>query len=166
MRRFWYFDVSVWSVDRKRYNSRLCQNSVFTLYCKDWEPVYPPNIFKRLQFPWIPLRYPQTSPKHPPDISRELKISTDNNRQQQTTTDDNRHLQTPSDTDRCCLRKSGSVSWHLWSVGIPCSPGISGGCLGGVWGVSGGIWVVFMDIGDARMRLGGICLLSCCSMEP
>ena len=40
-----------------------------------------------LQFPWIPLRYPPDTPKHPPDISRELKISTDDNRRQQTPPD-------------------------------------------------------------------------------
>ena len=163
MRRFWYFDVSVWSVDRKPYNSRLCQNSVFTPYCKNWEPIYPPNTFVHLQFPWIQLRFTQTPPKHSPDnpIASLWNITC-----QHTPPDANRHRQRPQETDRCCLRKSGSVSWHLLlSVGIPCSQGISGGCLGGVWGVSGGIWVVFVEIGGAWICLGGIRVLNPCSME-
>ena len=152
MWRFWYFDVSVWSVDRKPYHSRLCQNSVFTPYCKDWEPIYPPNTFVHLQFPWIQLRFTQTPPKHSPDNPI---ASLWNIKCQHTPTDANRHPQRTQETDRCCLRKSGSVSWHLLlSVGIPCSQGISGGCLGGVWGVSGGIWVVFMNTKGAQMCFG------------
>ena len=42
--------------------SGLCLNSVFALYCKDWEPTYPPSTSERLQFLWISLRHPQTSP--------------------------------------------------------------------------------------------------------
>ena len=67
--------------------SGLCQNNVTAPNCKDWNSRYPSNMSECLQFPWIPLRYPQTSPKHPPDISRELKISTDDNRRQQTPPD-------------------------------------------------------------------------------
>ena len=99
-----------------------------------------------LQFPWIALRCPQTSHKHPPDISRELKISTDDNRWQQTPTDTNRRQQTPSDTDRCCLSVSGGVCWRMLSfVDILSSLEMPGGCLWDVWVVSGGIWVVFME---------------------
>ena len=57
---FWYFDVSVWSDEKKMGLSGLCQNSVTAPYCKDWEARYPPNTSERLWCPWIPLRYPQT----------------------------------------------------------------------------------------------------------
>ena len=75
----------------------------------------------------------------------------DAKRQQQTPTHTARHTQTPpvsvwvSEAASLCL---------LLSVGALCSLEISGGCLGDVWWVSGGIWVIFMDIGDAQMRLG------------
>ena len=67
MRRFWYFDVSVWSGEQKLFLLGLCQNGVLAPYCRDWEPRYPPNTSKRLRFPWIPLRYPHTPPRHPTD---------------------------------------------------------------------------------------------------
>ena len=44
--------------------------------------------------------------------------------------------------------------------------GDASGCLGNVWWVSGVIWVVFMEIGGTQMCLGGIWVLSPCSMEP
>ena len=78
----------------------------------------------------------------------------------------NRQSQTPQDTDRRCLSVSGNVCWRrLLSVGFLCSLEMSGGCLGDVWGVSGGIRMVFMDIGDNWMCLWGIWVLSPCSME-
>ena len=132
MRRFWYFDVSVWSVDRKRYNSRLCQNSVFTPYCKDWEPVYPPNIFKRLQFPWIPLRYPQTPLRLLPDTPQ---ISPGNMECQQTTTDAKKHCQTFSNSTCQFLGFFGDVCWRVLAFYVPqrcygVIGGMFGGCLG------------------------------------
>ena len=163
MRRFWYFDVSVWSVDRKPYHSRLCQNSVFTPYCKDWEPVYPPNIFKRLQFPWIPLRYPQTPLRLLPDTPQ---ISPVNMECQQTTTDAKKHCQTFSNSTCQFLGVFGDVCWRLVAyVGMLCSTEMLWGYRGNVWGVFGWIWVEFMEIGGAQMCLGGIWVLKPCSME-
>ena len=102
----------------------------------------------------------QTSQRHPPDISKEHNMPTDANR----------HCQTPQNTDRCCLCMSGGVVWHLLlSVCMSCSLEMSGGCLWDVWGVSGGIRMVFMGIGGAWMCLWGIYthiwVLSPCSME-
>ena len=86
-------------------------------FCK-----YPSDI------PQISLRHLQTSPRQAHGISREHK----------TLTEANRHRQTPKDTARCCLSMSGSVPWHLLSsVGMSCSLETPGGCLGGVWRVSG-----------------------------
>ena len=66
----------------------------------------------------MPPNTTQTSPRHPQGIPREHDMPTDANR----------HCQRPQETDRCCLRKSGNVSWHLLlSVGISFSLGISGG---------------------------------------
>ena len=105
----------------------------------------------------IPQNTPQTSQRHPPDISREHNIPTDANR----------HRQTPQNTERRCLSMSGGVNWRLLlSVCMSCSMEMSGGCLWDIWGVSGDIWVVFMEIRGAWMCLGGIWALSPCSMEP
>ena len=93
-----------------------------------------------LQFPWIPLRYPQTTPKYPPDISRKVKMSTDNTMPQ---TDTSRHTQTAPDSVRGCLGVSLYVCWRLFSsVGFLSSLKMSGG----EWGMSGGgggvsLWV-------------------------
>ena len=109
-------------------------------------PDTPQTRLSASSFHEYPSDTPQTSPKYPPDISRELKISTDDNRWQQTPTDANRRQQTPSDTDRCCLSMSGGVCWRMLSfVDILSSLEMSGGCLWDVWVVSGGIWVVFME---------------------
>ena len=35
---FWYFEVSLWSGEKKSCLSRLCQNNVMAPYCKGWEP--------------------------------------------------------------------------------------------------------------------------------
>ena len=99
------------------------------------------------------LRHLQTPTRHPPDTRQ---TSPESMRCQQTTTDTNRQPLTPQDTDRCCLSKSGGVCWRLLlSVGISRSPERYRGCLGDVWWVSGGIRVVFMEIGGTRMCLGG-----------
>ena len=88
--------------------------------------------------------YHSETHRHPPDIpqipTRHLQRAGDANRQQQTPPDTNRQPQTPKDTDKCCLSTSGGVCWRLLSsVGISCSLEMSGGCLGDVWWVSGGI---------------------------
>ena len=111
---FWYFDVSVWSDEKKMGFSRLCQNSVTAPYCKDWEARYPPNASERLRCPWIPLRYPQTPTKHPLDTPQ---ISPENTWRQQTQRGSFRH----PNTDRWCLSVSGSVCWRLLlSLSISC----------------------------------------------
>ena len=43
---------------------------------------------------------------------------------------------------------------------------MAGGCLGGIWGVLGCIWVVFRATRGAWICLTGIWVLSLCSMEP
>ena len=105
----------------------------------------------------IPLDTPQTSHRHPPDISREQDMQTDNNRRQLTPPD--------------ILKQHLSVFWGVWrcllaSVGMLCSLEISGGCLWDVWRVSGDIWVEIMEIGGAWMCLEGIWAPSPCRMEP
>ena len=79
----------------------------------------------------IPPDTPQTSPRHPPDISREHKKPTDNNRRQQTLPD--------------TLKQHLSVSWGVWdclfmSVGACCgllASCVYWICLGGVLGMFG-----------------------------
>ena len=85
----------------------------------------------------IPPDTTQTSPKQPPDISRELKMSTNDNMRQQT----------PPDILKQHLSVSEGVCWHLLaSVVICCRLLISwvpwrclGGYLGVVWGYLRGI---------------------------
>ena len=135
MRRFWYFDVSVWSVDKKPYHSGLCQNSVFTPYCKDWDLIYPPNLFKRLQFPWIPLRYLQTPLRLLPDTPRYPQGTWNANRQQQMPRNTARLSQTAPVSFLGSLAVSVGVCWHLLACHVPqrCCGVIRrmfGGCLG------------------------------------
>ena len=173
MRQFWYFDVPVWSGEKKLCLSGFCQNGDLAPYCKDWEPRYPQNTSKRLQFPWIPLRYhpdtpryPQTPPTHPRDTlqTSPLQRTQHANRQQQTPIDTARHTQTAPVSVLGCLAVSVRVCWQFVLPGDVW--GVFGVCLWGVWGVSGGIWVVFMEIIGAWMCLGGNWVLSPCSMEP
>ena len=112
----------------------------------------------------IPPDTPQTSPRHPPDISREHQKPTDNNIRQQTLPDSlKQHLSVSGGVCDCLFMSVGPCCHLLAS----CVYWI---CLGGVWGMFGevfwGIWVVFMKIGGAWMCLGGIWVLSPCSMEP
>ena len=130
---FWYFDVSVWSDEKKVGLSGQYQNSVKAPYCQDWEARYPPKHIRAPPMsrntPQIPPDTHQTSPRHPPDISRE----------HEKLTDDNRRQQTPPDT----LKQHLSVSWGVWSclfvsVGVCCcllAPCVLWRSLGGVWGV-------------------------------
>ena len=98
-----------------------------------------PDTPKHIQVPLISMnitRTPpdthQTFPRHPPDISRDQEMPTDNNRRHQTQTDSPRHPKTLT-----------SAVWvHLVvSVGV-CSRLLTSPatwrCLGGVWGMSGG----------------------------
>ena len=137
MWRFWYFDVSLWSVDKKSRLSKLSNKCVFTPYCKDWEPIYPLNTFVRLRFPWIQLRFPQTPPKHSPDNPMaSLRNMT--------------CQQTPTDTAKDPKKLTGAV-WESLAMflGICCCLlafhfpwgylGVSGRTLRGVWGYLSGI---------------------------
>ena len=87
----------------------------------------------------ISLNTTQIPPKYPPDISREVKMSTDNIMPQ---TDTSRHTQTAPDSVRGCLGVSLYVCWRLFSsVDFLSSLEMSGG----EWGMSGGgggcLWV-------------------------
>ena len=88
--------------------------------------------------------HPQTPPRHPPDTPQ---TAPGNTTCQQRTTDANRHHQTYSNSTSQCLWVSGSV-WQCllasvgvcWHVMFPEDAlGVSGGCLGGVWGHLSGI---------------------------
>ena len=113
--------------------------------------------------PWIPLRHPKTPPKHPPDISREVKMSTDNNMPQETPPDILKQHLTVSKGVWGCLFISVFVCWLLEFLKMS----------GGEWGMSGrwgrgvsmGIWAVFMEIYGDGMYLGGIWVLRPFSME-
>ena len=95
----------------------------------------------------------QISPKHPPDIPRHLQGTWHANRRQQIPRDSARHTQTAPVTVLGCLLVSFGVCWRLLAYCVHCR------CHGVVWGMSGGclrdIWVVFIEIGGARMCLGG-----------
>ena len=128
-------NVSVWSGDKTSHLSWLCQISILAPYCRDGEPRYTPNASERLQFPWIPIRTPpdttQTSPRHPPDSSREHNMPTDDNRRQQTPPDIlKQHLSVSGGVWRGLFASVG-VCWHVMFPGAIW--GVSGGCLGGVW---------------------------------
>ena len=111
--------------------SGLCLNSVFAPYCKDWEPTYPPSTSERLQFLWIPLRYPSDTPQTTP---WHLQGTQHTNRHQQTHTDTPRHRQVLFEyvwqlsLGICCHLLACHVLWRRL--------GVSGGCLGSVWGIS------------------------------
>ena len=172
MRPFWYFNVSVWSGERKSCLLGMCQSSVLAPYCKEWGPKYPPNTSKRLRFPWMPLRYLQTPPRylpdttrHPTDTPRHLQGTWHANRRQETPTDTLRHTQAAPVSVWRCLAVPGGV-WRclLAIVGMSCSLERPWECLGDIWGVSGGIWVSFMHFVGAWVCLGGIWFLILCSM--
>ena len=145
MRRFWYFDVSVWSLVRwkKLCLLGLCQISVLA-HCKDSEPRYPPNTSKRLRFPWIPLRYPQTPPHIPQTPPQTSPGSTTC---KQTTTDANWHRQTYSNSNCQCPGVSGSVCSRLLACCVPWR------CLGCVCGVCGGVRGYLSGIHGNHSRL-------------
>ena len=87
----------------------------------------------------ISLNTIQIPPKYPPGISREVKMSTDNNMPQQTPPDFlNKHL-TVSKGVWGCLFMSVGVCFRLLASWVPCRClGVSEGCLGkgggGVYG--------------------------------
>ena len=70
-------------------------------------------------------------------------------------TEDNRRQQTPPDTLSPWQEYVWSVCWRmLSSVDIFSYVEMFEGWLGGVWVVSGGIWVVFMNTKGAQMCFG------------
>jgi hypothetical protein len=96
-----------------------------------------PDTPKHIRVPLISINFIQIPTRHPPDTHQ---TSPGSRRCQQTTTDANRHRQMYSKRTCQCLLVSGAVCLCLLSsVGISCSLEISGGCLGDVWWVSGGI---------------------------
>ena len=112
----------------------------------------------------ISLNTTQIPPKYPPDISKEVKMSTDNIMPH---TDTSRHTQTAPDSVRGCLGVSLYVCWRLFSsVDFLSSLEMSGGCFGDVWVVSGGIWVVFMETKGTQRCFRSIRDSSPYKMEP
>ena len=111
-----------------------CGKMVLRLHAAGTES---PDTLKHIRVPLISMNVTQMHTRHPSDTHQ---ISPGSRRCQKTTTDTNRQPQTPKDTEKCCLSTSGGVCWRLVSsVGISCSLEMSGGCLGDVWWVSGGI---------------------------
>ena len=85
----------------------------------------------------IPPDTHKTSPRHPPDISREQKMPTDDNRRQQKPPDLLKQHLSVSFGVWGCLFVSVVVCWHLLLPGDVWW--VSGGCLVGVWGYLSGI---------------------------
>ena len=78
--------------------------------------------------------------RHPSDMSKELKMSTDNNTRQQTPPDILKQHLSVSEGVWGCLLASVVVCWHLDF------PGDVLRCLGDVWGISGGVCGYFSGI--------------------
>ena len=115
----------------------------------------------------IPPDTTQTSPKQPQDISRELKMSTNNNMRQQTPPDILKQHLTVSEGVFCCLFMSVGVCFRLLAswVSWRCLA-VSDGCLGGVYGYLSGIhgniwwWDMFGGyLGPPSLQYGTITLL-------
>ena len=131
---FWYFDVALWSNEKKTRAFSGCAKIVMPLHTAGTENPETPNTSKCLTYPWISLRHPQTPTRHPPDTPQAFPGS---RRCQQTTTDTTRHKtkqnrqpHTPKETDKSSLSTSGGVCWSLFS-----SVSISVG----IWGYLNGI---------------------------
>ncbi len=97
-------------------------------------PDTPQTRLSASSFHEYPSDTPRQPPNTPPDISRELKISTDDNRWQQRPTDTLRHWQVLFEYVWRCLLAHFVVCWHLDFPGDVW--GLLRGCLCGVWGVS------------------------------
>ena len=76
----------------------------------------------------------QTSSRHPQGIPREHNMPTDDNRRQQTLPDTQNHWQVLFEYVWWCLLAFVVVCWHVVFPGAVW--GVSGRCLGGVWGCS------------------------------
>ena len=83
--RFWYFDVHYVSGAKYSFVSGLWQNSVTAPYCilQGLRAQIPPKHIRVPPFSMNVTQTPphahQTSPRHPPDISREQEMPTDDN---------------------------------------------------------------------------------------
>ena len=111
---FWYFDVSVWS-DEKKWAFQGCAKIVLRLHTARTEKTDTPQTHPSAS---NVHEYHSDTSKHPPDIpqtpARYLQGVWD-------AKDDNRRQQTPPDT----LKQHMSVSWGVWScffvsVGVWC----------------------------------------------
>ena len=133
-----------------------CDKIVLRLYTAGTES---PDTPKHIRVPpismniiQIPPDNHQTSSRHPPDISREQEMPTDDNRRQQTLPDVLKQHLSVSFGVWSCLFVSVVVCWHLLIPGYVWW--VSDGCLGDVWWSSGGVWVKFMEIWGTQMCLG------------
>ena len=132
MRRFWYFDVSVWSDEKKLCFLGLCQNGALAPYCRtenpDTQKTYPSaSDFHEYHAhtPRYPPNIPQTSPRH-------LQGARNVKRRQQTPPDVLKQHLSVSMGVWGCLLVSGGVCCCLLASPAPWR------CLVGVWGMSGG----------------------------
>ena len=106
-------------------------------------PDTPQTRLSASSFHEYPSDTPRQPPNTPPDISREVKMLTDNIMPQ---TDTSRHTQTAPDSVRGCLGVSLYVCWRLFSyVNFLSSLEMSGG----EWGISG-------EVGEFYGYLSGI----------
>ena len=145
MRPFWYFNVSVGSGD-KNCAFQGCALIVLSLHTVGTENPYTPQLHPSgSNFHEHYSDIPQTPPRHPQTSSGNMTC-------QQVTTDTKGLCQTYSNSTCHCLGVSVGVCWRLLAYCVHCR------CHGVVWGMSGGclrdIWVVFIEIGGARMCLG------------
>ena len=160
-----YFDIlmSQYGQTNKSHAFQGCSKLVFWLHTARTGN---PNTLRQIRAPQISM----ISTQIPPDILHtSSRHPTDTPRHLQGTQDAIRRQQKPTDTARPPWTLTGAVWVCLaMSVGTYCRLLIFCGhwrWLGGVWGVSGCIWVVFVDTRDAQMCLGGIRVLSPYIME-
>ena len=122
------------------YNWQLRRGTIIDqIYSCNWRPAPSQGwtgsqLARDLAGNVIGLILLHTECRHPPDISRDQKMPTDNNRRHQTQTDSPRHpktltsavwVQTAVSVGVCCCLLASLAPWR---------------CLGGVWGMSGGVW--------------------------
>ena len=108
--------------------------------------------------------YYSDTPRHHPDIPkttpRHLQGTQDVNRRQHAPTDTSEHTQKH-------LSVSEGVCWALLSSVVVCwYLEFPGDVWGGIWGLSGGIWGVFMETGGTQTCLKGIWDSRPYNMEP
>ena len=120
---------------------QVCDKMVLRLHTAGTES---PGTPKHIRVPPISMNFTQTppdthqtSPRHPPDISWEQEMPTDDNRRQQTPPDVLKQRLSVSFGVWGCLFVSVVVCWHLLIPGYVWW--VSDGCLGDVWWSSGGV---------------------------